>query len=92
MVSRENILALVQKTIHELFDIDESRIQLDTRFVEDLDMDSIDALELAARIQDLTGERMQDEQIRQMRKVSDVIDVLYAVAETKSLSLPESVA
>ncbi len=76
MAPREEILDQVRTTMSELFEIEPSRIQLETRVVEDLDLDSIDAIELAVRIEAATGRRLDPERFRDMRTVGDVVDIL----------------
>ena len=79
VASREEILAQVRKVMHELFDLDASSIQLETRVVEDLDLDSIDAIELAVRMESMTGRRFDPERFREMRTVGDVVDILHGI-------------
>ncbi len=80
--SREEILVEVQKTLKELFDIDPSRVTLETRVVEDLDLDSIDAIDLAVRIEELTGSRLPEDALRSIRTVSDVVALLESELAT----------
>ncbi len=88
MHSREEILGEVRKTLHELFDIDPARVTLGTRVVEDLDLDSIDAIDLAVRIEELTGSRLAEDALRSIRTVEDVVMLLEkqlaAAAQHKS--------
>jgi len=79
MAEREQILEQVRQTMSELFDIEPARIQLDTRVVEDLDLDSIDAIELAVRIEALTGRRLDPERFRDMKTVGDVVAILHGL-------------
>jgi acyl carrier protein len=74
--SREEILEHVRRAIAELFEIEPSVVQLDTKVVEDLDLDSIDAIELAVRMEALTGQRFDPERFREMRTIRDVVDIL----------------
>lgn len=76
MTTREEILAQVREAMSELFDLDPSRIRPETRVVEDLDLDSIDAIELAGRFEGLTGRRLDPERFKQMRTVDDVVTIL----------------
>jgi acyl carrier protein len=74
--SREDILEHVRRAMAELFEIEPALVQLDTKVVEDLDLDSIDAIELAVRMEALTGQRFDPERFREMRTIRDVVDIL----------------
>ncbi len=43
---------------------------------EDLDLDSIDAVDLAVKFKDLTGKRLSPETFKSVRTVQDVVDAL----------------
>jgi acyl carrier protein len=80
-VSREKIFDEVRRAIVELFEIDADRIALETRVVEDLDLDSIDAIELAVRMETLTGRRLDPERFREMRTIGDVVEIVYGLLD-----------
>jgi len=67
--------------LHEMFELDRSRITLDANLYSDLDIDSIDAVDIAVRLKELTGKRMQPEVFKSVRTVRDVIDALVALVE-----------
>lgn len=77
MPSREEILEHVRSAMVELFELEPSQIQLETRVVDDLDLDSIDAIELAVRMEAVTGRRFEPEAFREMRTIGDVVDILH---------------
>lgn len=81
MVSRDEILEHVRRVMVELFELDAERIQLETNVVDDLDLDSIDAIELAVRMEALTGRRLDPESFREMRTISDVVEILHGLLE-----------
>ena len=56
-----------------------SKITLDANLYSDLDIDSIDAVDLAVRLKELTGKRMQPEVFKSVRTVQDVVDALAAL-------------
>jgi acyl carrier protein len=73
---RAQILATLRSVMHELFELDVERIQLDSHLYNDLDIDSIDAADLVVRLRDITGKKVKPEDFRQVRTVSDVIDTV----------------
>ena len=73
---------LYQKLVDILtstFDIDPERIHMDARLGDDLDIDSIDAVDLLVELKQLTGVRLQPEAFKTVRTVRDVIDALGAL-------------
>ncbi len=75
-MTREEILSRVSRNLVEMFNLDAGKVTLEARLVEDLDLDSIDAIDLAAKLQELTGKRLAEDDLRQIRKVSDVVDII----------------
>lgn len=77
--SREEILEQVRRAMGELFDLAPERIQLETKVVDDLELDSIDAIELAVKMEAVTGQRFDPERFREMRTISDVVEILHDI-------------
>jgi acyl carrier protein len=76
MKSNEEIFELIRKTLHELFQTDPATVTLETRLFEDLTLDSIDAIDLAARVEEMSGQRVSEDQLRGLRTVGDVVTML----------------
>lgn len=79
--SRDEIFAEVRRAMVELFEIDADRITLETKVVEDLDLDSIDAIELAVRMETLTGRRLDPERFREMKTIGDVVAIVHGLID-----------
>jgi acyl carrier protein len=75
-MTREEIFIEVQKNLAEMFTLDASAITEESRLRDDLDLDSIDAIDLAVRLQDLTGKRVDETALREVRTVRDVVDLI----------------
>jgi len=67
--------------LHEMFELDKSKITLDANLYRDLDIDSIDAVDLAVKLKQLTGKRLQPEVFKSVRTVQDVVDALNGLLE-----------
>ena len=65
--------------LHDMFELDKSKITLDADLYSDLDIDSIDAVDLAVRLKELTGKRLRPEVFKSVRTVQDVVDALAAL-------------
>jgi acyl carrier protein len=77
--TKEEIYPWVVETLHEMFELDKARITPDANLYRDLDIDSIDAVDLAVKLKQLTGKRLQPEVFKSVRTVQDVVDALAAL-------------
>lgn len=75
-MSREDIHAWIVDTLHEMFEIDKAKITAQSNLYTDLDIDSIDAVDLAVKAKELTGKRLQPEVFKTVRTVEDVVNAL----------------
>jgi len=73
---KEDIYPVMVDILHEMFDLDKSKITLDADLYSDLEIDSIDAVDLAVKLKELTGKRLQPEVFKKVRTVQDVVDAL----------------
>ena len=73
-MTREEIHRLLQTGLAELFDVSGERVTPEARLFEDLELDSIDAVELVVWLQRYTGRRVNPEDFKAVRTVGDVID------------------
>jgi acyl carrier protein len=78
-ITKEDIYPMLVAMLHEMFELDKSKITLDANLYSDLDIDSIDAVDLAVKLKELTGKRLQPEVFKSVRTVQDVVDALAAL-------------
>lgn len=71
-MSRDDIEARFRAQLAERFELDPNEIRPEARLYEDLDLDSIDAIDLAIVIRELTGRKVTPQEFRQVRTVADV--------------------
>ena len=64
MNNREEILTAIKKIMVELFEIDEQAITLEARLYEDLDFDSIDAVDMIVKLKKMTGKEVKPENFK----------------------------
>ena len=76
MAARDDIFQDVSRELRTLFDISEQDITLEARLYEDLDLDSIDAVDLVVRLQEITKKRILPDQFKSVRTVQDVVDAV----------------
>jgi acyl carrier protein len=79
MLSREEIARRLRGYLEEMFEVPADRINPDARLAEDLDLDSIDAVDLVVKLQELTGRKLKVDEFRSVRTVGDVVDRVHAV-------------
>jgi acyl carrier protein len=81
MVTREEVFDRIKSTMNELFEVDPSTVTLDTKLIDDLGLDSIDAIDLAARLEEVTHKRLTEESLRKLRTVRDVVDLISGMLD-----------
>lgn len=68
----QDVFQTLKTTLVEQFDLDPAKITPAARLQEDLDLDSIDAVDLVIKLQELTGRKVSPEDFREVRTVEDV--------------------
>jgi len=77
MTTPGEILDRVRKVLREEFGLPEDRVQPSSHLVDDLDFDSIDAIELAVRLEESTGIELEEDELKALRTVGDVVDLVH---------------
>lgn len=77
--SEETILAEVRASLLELFGIEPARVIPAARLYEDLELDSIDSVDLIDRVRRASGKRLAPQEFRQVRTVADLVAVLHRI-------------
>ena len=74
--TKEEIYRWVVNLLHEMFELDKNKITPEANLYTELDIDSIDAVDLAVKFKDLTGKRLRPEVFKSVRTVQDVVNAL----------------
>ena len=77
MKYRDEILAQLTDIFEEMFEIEPESITASANLYEDLDIDSIDAVDLVARLRSITGKKIEAEMFKSVRTVGDVVEAVY---------------
>lgn len=72
----EQIYQRLLLMMEDLFDVDPQEVSLDSRLYQDLDIDSIDAVDLVVELKKITGKKLQPNDFKSVRTVQDVIDAV----------------
>jgi acyl carrier protein len=76
-MKKEEIFAKVQEVLVETFELDEAQVVSTASLYADLDLDSLDAIDLAVRLGSETGIKLKEEQMRSIRTVQDIVEVVH---------------
>jgi len=63
----------------DLFEIDAAKITPDANLYADLDIDSIDAVDLVLKLKEFTGRKLQPQQFKHVRTVNDVVEAVLGI-------------
>ncbi|NQD79366.1 acyl carrier protein [Phytopseudomonas seleniipraecipitans] len=83
MQTRDEIFATLQDALVELFELSPERISLDANLYEDLEIDSIDAVDLIDHIKRQTGKKIAAEAFKSVRTVGDVVEAVYQLVNAE---------
>lgn len=84
MKTREDIFNHLRDVLVELFELQPEQITLAANLYQDLDIDSIDAVDLILKLKEYTGQKIQPQAFKHVRTVGDVVDAVHALATRDS--------
>jgi acyl carrier protein len=77
--STQEIFEQLRSVLHELFEIAPEKVTLEAHLYNDLEIDSIDTIDLILRLKDLTGRKIQPDQFRHVRTVGDAVAAIQSL-------------
>jgi acyl carrier protein len=77
IMTKEEIFKQVQQLLTEAFELEEGAVTSEAHLYRDLDLDSFDAIDLAVNLESKTGIKLQEEELKLIRTVSDIVEVVY---------------
>lgn len=80
-MTKDDIFQRIVAILGETFDIEQAAIRPESRLREDLDIDSIDAVDLMVQLKPLVGQRLQPEIFKSVRTIADVVDALHTLVD-----------
>lgn len=76
MTEKNEIYQEVSALLIKLFEIDPQDISPAARLYDDLELDSIDAVDMIVHLQKKTGKKIKPEEFKAVRTVQDVVDAV----------------
>lgn len=83
-MTEADILERIRAIFYENFEIDPARVTLEAHLFEELDLDSIDAVDLAIKLQEMTGRRIKPDEFKAVRTVGDVVTAVESLLAEKA--------
>ena len=71
--TREEIYNKLHEILVQDFELDEELVKPEANLFEDLELDSIDAVDLAVKLQFFTNKKISPENFKEIRTVDDVV-------------------
>jgi acyl carrier protein len=76
---REEILEQLRTVLSDQFELEPGQIVPEANLYTDLDLDSIDAVDLFLTLKEITGRKIQPQAFKDVRTVNDVIDAIQTL-------------
>ena len=70
------VLDQIKEILKDTMDIDESKINLDAKLKEDLELDSLDSVELIMSAEEEFGIEIPDEDVMNFKTVNDIVNYI----------------
>ena len=75
-MTRDEVSSKVVAVLCGEFEFEEAEVKPEAHLVDDLDLDSVDAVALAVRLEEETGLVLQEEELKALRTVADIVDAV----------------
>lgn len=79
IMTKDELFTRISNILQDTFEIDPTRITPAANLYTDLDIDSIDAVDLIVQLKPLLGGKLQPDAFKAVRTVQDVVDVLHSL-------------
>ncbi len=86
--TKEELQARCITVLIETFGIDAAKVKPEAKLYEDLDIDSIDAVDLIVQLKPVVGKRMTPEAFKKVRTVQDVVEALHSLIHSDDVATP----
>jgi len=91
-MNRDELFVWVADLLAEMFELERGSLTPASNLYADLDIDSIDAVDLAVKLKQMTGKRLQPEVFKTIRTIEDVVNALVGLGEAQAQEEPQAQA
>lgn len=81
-MAQQQVVAAVHRILVEEFELEPERVVAEAHLIDDLELDSLDAVDLIAALEDTFGGRVDEEEARKVRLVSDIYTLTERTIES----------
>lgn len=81
--TKEEIYTFLSGVLNEQFEVDESSVHYDALLYDDLDIDSIDAINLVIELKQFTKTKINIENFHEIRTVGDIVNAVHSFLANK---------
>jgi acyl carrier protein len=74
----DTLYTKIRGILVDQFDVDEASVSMDANLYEELEIDSIDAVDLLVQLKELTGQKIAPETFKEVRTIRDVLNAISA--------------
>ena len=78
-MEKDEIFTEIKAMLVKQFELEPEQIPPEANLFTDLDLDSIDAIDMVVYLQKKTGKKFSPEQFKTVRTINDVVEVVYQI-------------
>jgi len=75
--TKDEIFARVASILVDSFELDASQVHPEAHLIDDLDLDSIDAIDLVVSLESETDLDVTEDELKALRVVQDIVDLVH---------------
>jgi acyl carrier protein len=75
----DELFLRIKGILVDQFEVDPAAVTPDANLYEELEVDSIDAVDLLVQLKEITGKKISPEVFKDVRTIRDVLDALIAL-------------
>ena len=80
-MTKEDVFLKFQEILIKEFEIDKEEITPDAKLYEDLELDSIDLIDLMVKMKEYLSGKIEPEPFKKAVTIQDVVDILYPLVK-----------
>ena len=78
-MNEEQLFSNIRRILVEQFEVEEASVTLNANLYEELEIDSIDAVDLLVQIKEITGKKIAPDTFKEVRTIGDVIGAITSL-------------